>query len=97
MNVLYTKILKNHEAFAYLLGPNPDQGAIKEQLKKWCMEGNRGGASHFLIVQNIAYHENFPVFIYPPADFKKIAQKYHTNSDYRVVAVYDLKDDRNIF
>jgi len=104
MSTWCLKIIENHSAYEYLLGPNPSPEAVKEQLIKWCREGleedkvkNKEIATHFLIVRDILPNENFPVFVYDKADLKKIYLKYQTQDDYQVVAVYDLSDERNSF
>jgi len=97
MSILCSKIIESDSAYTYLLGLKPDQKAIKELLKNWCREGNKKGANYLLIVRNTPNNENYPVFVYNPADLKKISQLFHTKHDSLVIEIYDLNDKKNIF
>ncbi len=92
MTILCSKILKNDEAYAYLLS---DQKTVTELLTDWYLEGNGKGASYLLIARDIPSNENYPVFVYNPLDLKKIYKLYHTKQDSLVVKVFDLNDKRN--
>ena len=60
------------------------------KLERWLRQGSRLGASHVILVWDEYYDNNFPVFVMPDQNPKKIATLYDGNGFQIVTKTYPL-------
>ena len=65
----------------------------KETLSRWFDEGLRQGATHLIVVCDTFSYDDYPVYVKPGEDPRKIETKYSGNMQ-RVMEVYALHLDK---
>lgn len=68
-------------------------GTLKEDLRRWFLEGVRDKATHMIIVCDTYDHEDYPVFVAVGEDVRKVVGNYNGKDMQRVMEVYDLRMD----
>ena len=75
-----------------------DYRTQKEQILKWLRKGIENGATHCFIVSDCWDSDDFPVYVLPDQDVRKVAEAYTSKNRYseRLMEVYKLDMDLDV-
>ena len=65
----------------------------KSDILRWLEEGKGEGASHMIVVCDTWDYDDFPVFVKPKEDVKKVVEQHSGKNMERVMEVYNLSMD----
>ncbi len=68
-------------------------GTSREDIRGWLARGKAEGATHMIVVCDTFDHEDYPVFVQPDQDVRKVHEEYNGKSMQRVMEVYSYKKD----
>jgi hypothetical protein len=69
--------------------------ASRDDIRGWWAQGKREGATHLIIVCDTYDHDDYPVFVKPGQDVRKVADEYNGKNMQRVMEVYSYNHDRD--
>jgi hypothetical protein len=61
----------------------------KQDISEWFLEGQKGGATHMIVVCDTFDHEDYPVYVMPKENVREIVKNYSGNMQ-NVMEVYNL-------
>lgn len=67
-------------------------GTTREEIRQWLERGKTDGATHMIVVCDTFDHEDYPVFVKPDEDVRKVHEQYSGNMQ-RVMEVYSYTRD----
>lgn len=62
-------------------------GTTREEIKEWLQRGKAQGATHMIVVCDTYDHEDYPVYVLPGQDVRKVHEEHSKNMQ-RVMEVY---------
>ena len=65
----------------------------KEELRKVILQGRNSGSTHVIIVWDQFDGENYPVYVRPDQDVKKVAELYDGVNMQKIDEVYSMSLD----
>ena len=65
----------------------------KEAIRHWLKEGKKNGATHVIIVCDTFDYEDYPVYVEPGQDVRKVAEEFNGKNMQKIMEVYSLKLD----
>lgn len=67
----------------------------KDDIRRWLERGKEDGATHLIVVCDTYDHVDFPVYVLPGQDARKVMEGYNGHNMQRVMEVYNLSMDWN--
>lgn len=64
--------------------------ASYQNIQSWLVSGQKRGATHMLVVCDTFDYTDYPVFVMPGEDVKKIETEYNDREMSQVMEVYSL-------
>lgn len=68
-------------------------GTTREEIREWLARGKAEGATHMIVVVDTFDYEDYPVFVKPDQDVRKVHEEYNGKNMQRVMEVYSYKKD----
>lgn len=65
-------------------------GTTREDIREWLVEGRRRGMTHCVVVVDTFDYGDYPVYVKPDQDVRKVFEEYNGPNMQRVVEVYAL-------
>ncbi len=65
----------------------------KTNIREWLERGKKDGCTHLIVVCDEYSWEDYPVYVHPGEDVRKIAHKYIGSSMQKVMEIYSFAVD----
>jgi len=65
----------------------------QDDIRRWFEEAKRRGATHIVVACDTFSNEDYPVYVMPGEDVKKVEEEYQSKKMSKVMEVYSMKLD----
>ncbi len=69
-------------------------GTSRKEIEEWFEYGVEQGSTHLIVVCDTYDHDDYPVFVKPGEDVRKVSDQYNGKDMQRVMEVYVLDPER---